>query len=178
MVWRETRARAVGRAAAARGGEERRATVWLGWLHAQSNGHKLWTGCAARKTFHIGNLSPSEKMELRSIEGTNPAPASHSQHAASQTRKRGPQCALFRVSNRIGNGQLVEDLALPSFARTAQAPHTRAAKFARARPTAAFAWNGRLACWSNAHGHPALHPCMNHHASHTCLLYTSPSPRD
>ena len=61
-----------------------------------------------------------------SIEGTNPAPASHSQHAASQTRKR-PQCALFRVSNRIGNGQLVEDLALPSAAPTtvAGATHTR-----------------------------------------------------
>ena len=116
--------------------------------------------------FPIRECKLFREIELTSIEGTNPAPASHSQHAASQTRKR-PQCALFRVSNRIGNGQLVEDLALPSFARTAQAPHTHAAKFARARPTAPFAWNGRLACWSNAHGHPALHPCMTHHASHT-----------
>ena len=61
----------------------------------------------------------------RSIEGTDPAPASHSQHAASQTRKR-PQYALFRVSNRIENGQLVGDLALPSAATAvAGATHTR-----------------------------------------------------
>ena len=106
------------------------------------------------------------EIELTSTEGSRHASASHGTAAASSTGTRtGP--APVPVEGPIQIHQPGEEQCFPSFAAAAQAPHTHAAKFARARPTAPVAWNGRLACWSNAHGHPALHPCMNHHASHT-----------
>ena len=121
-----------------------------------------------QKSFPYRESLLFRESEQRRREGSRHASASHGTATTTQFGTRtGP--APVPVEGPTQIHQPGEELCFPSFARTAQAPHTRAAKFARARPTAAFAWNGRLACWSNAHGHPALHPCMNHHASHTHL---------
>ena len=121
-----------------------------------------------QKSFQIGRSLLFRESEQRRREGSRHASASHGTATTTQFRTRtGP--APVPVEGPTQIHQRGEELCNPSAAGSAQAPHTRAAKFARARPTAPFAWNGRLACWSNAHGHPALHPCMNHHASHTHL---------